>query len=201
MKDSAELVFDDIGHGAGDEKVRAGRWRGFRQLGGNRGEKRVLALCEGRFDAAAGVVHEPYRIVTRLQPLGGLGEIKLDDFGRARADQYDHPEIGTAGNNASHDAVQLVMHVGQAREVTILDDGGGEAGLRKDHHAGGRLHEMSAGPRADDEKERVLQAPVQPDDRGQAAENFALAALARSWRRGSNAVQENGHGAAAPAMA
>ena len=39
--------------------------------------------------------------------------------------------------------------------------------------------QMGAGARADDQEERVLDFAMQPDDAGQAAEYFALAALAQ----------------------
>ena len=71
------------------------------------------------------------------------------------------------------------LRVGQAGQVALLDDRGREARLGEDHHAGGRLDQMRAGARADDEKEGVLDLAVQPDDAGQAAEHLALAALAQ----------------------
>jgi len=69
------------------------------------------------------------------------------------------------------------MGIGQAREVTLVQDRGREARLGKDHHTGRRLDQVRAGARADDQKEGVLHLAVQPDDAGQAAEHFALAAL------------------------
>jgi hypothetical protein len=41
---------------------------------------------------------------------------------------------------------------------------------------------MRAGARSDDQKKRVLDFAVQPDDAGQAAENLALSALPQNWR-------------------
>ena len=86
------------------------------------------------------------------------------------------------------DGVEFGIGVGEAGEVLLLDDGGGEARLGEDHHAGGRLHEMGAGARADDQEERVLDLAVHPNDAGQAAEDLSLAALA----------QDGAHLAAAP---
>ena len=87
-----------------------------------------------------------------------------------------------SGRRASRlvdDPVELVIGIGEAGEIALLHDGGGEARLGKDHHAGGRLQQMGAGARADDEEEGVLHLAVQPDDAGQAAEHFALAAFAQ----------------------
>ena len=81
--------------------------------------------------------------------------------------------------------VELGIGVGEAGEILLLDDRGGEARLGEDHHAGGRLHQMGAGARADDQEEGVLDLAVQPHDAGEAAEDLALAALAqhRAGRR------------------
>ncbi|MGC4075750.1 MAG: hypothetical protein QM702_01685 [Rubrivivax sp.] len=64
-------------------------------------------------------------------------------------------------------------------EVAVVDDRGGEARLGEDHHAGGRLDQVRAGARPDDEEEGVLDLAVQPDDAGEAAEHLALAAFAQ----------------------
>ncbi len=90
------------------------------------------------------------------------------------------------------------MGVGQARQVALVDDRGGEARLGKDHDAGGRLQEVRAGAAADHEEERVLYLAVQPDDAGQPAEHFALAAFAQHRRieaaaRCGRRLQSGGH--------
>ncbi len=84
--------------------------------------------------------------------------------GRRSSSRVDHP-------------VQLVVGVGEAGEIALLDDGRGEARLGEDHHAGGRLDQVRAGARADDEEEGVLDLAMQPDDAGEAAKDLALAAL------------------------
>ena len=76
-----------------------------------------------------------------------------------------------------HFAIQLIVDVGESREVTLADDCGRETRLREYHDAGRRLYEMSAGARADDEKESVLDLAMQPHDAGQAAKYLALTAL------------------------
>jgi hypothetical protein len=83
------------------------------------------------------------------------------------------------------DAVKLGVHVGEAGEVALVDNGGCKARLGKDHHPGGRLDEMGAGTRADDKEEGVLDFAVKPDDAGQATEHFALAALAQDRQVGA----------------
>ena len=65
---------------------------------------------------------------------------------------------GPALQQAGHHAVKLVIHIGAAGEVALLDDGGGEAGLGEDHDAGRRLQQVGAGAGADDEEEGVLNA-------------------------------------------
>ena len=84
---------------------------------------------------------------------------------------------GRRSSSSLHDAVQLVVRVGQACQVALVDDRGRKARLGEDHHAGRRLDKMRTGARTDDEKERVLDFSVQPDDSGQAAEHLALPAL------------------------
>ena len=90
---------------------------------------------------------------------------------------------GRRSSSRVDDAVELVVGVGQAGEVALVDDRGGEARLGEDHHAGGRLDQVRAGARADHQEEGVLDLAVQPDDAGQAAEDLALAALAQHRRR------------------
>jgi hypothetical protein len=86
---------------------------------------------------------------------------------------------GRRSSRRVHDAVELGIGVGQAGEVAVVDDGGGETRLGKDHHAGGRLDQVRAGARAHHQEEGVLDLAVQPDDAGQAAEHLALAAFAQ----------------------
>ena len=67
-------------------------------------------------------------------------------------------------------------------EIALLHDRGGETRFGENHYARGRLDEMRAGARADDEKERVLDLAVQPYDSRQAAEDLPLPALAQDRR-------------------
>ncbi len=176
-----ELVLDDVGERADDKQLALAAARHGR---GEGGQRLILALGEGRLDAAARIAqHAGLRAEARVEPLGGAREVELDHLGGAGADEEEHPDVGPARQKPVDHAVELLMRVGEAGEVALLDDGGGEARLGEDHHAGGRLDKMGAGARADHEEEGVLDLAMQPDDRGQPAEHGALAALSADRRR------------------
>ena len=86
---------------------------------------------------------------------------------------------GRRSSSSRNDAIQFVIRIRQSREVALVDDRRGEPRFGEDHHARGRLNQMRAGARADDQEERILDLAMQPDDAGQAAEHFPLAALAQ----------------------
>ena len=184
---AAELVLHNIGQDADHEELLArsrGRRRRLFQQGG---KTRVLPLREGRFDPAAGIVqHRKARAVAARQALSGAGKVELDHLRRAGPDKEQHLDIGTPSQQLIDHAVELVIGVGHTGEIALLHDGGGESRLGEDHHAGGGLDQMRAGAGADDQKEGVLDLAMQPDDAGQAAEDFPLAALAQD-RRGRDA--------------
>ena len=113
-----------------------------------------------------------------LQTLRGAREVELDDLGRARAHQEQGADARALRQQFVDHAVELFVRIGQTREIALANDGGAKAGLRKNHHAGRGLQQVRAGPRAHHQEERVLQFAMQPDDAGQPAEDFALAALA-----------------------
>ena len=119
------------------------------------------------------------------QARGGLGQIELDDFRRAGADEEEQLDVGTAREQFCDDAVDLVLRIEEARQIALLHDGGRKARLSEDHHARRRLQQMRAGARADDQEKRVLDLAVHPHDAGEAAEDFALAALVNDRRRGA----------------
>ena len=164
-----------------------------RQIRHQRGEAGILALGEGRLDAAARVVQHPHlRREAAGQALRRARQIELDDLGRAGADQEQQPDVGPALQQLADHAVEFVVGVGQSGQVALVDDGGGEARFGEDHHAGGRLDQMRAGARADDQEERVLDLAVQPDDAGQPAEHLALAALAQHRRVACSRLRDAG---------
>ena len=156
----------------------AGRCRRQRRHEG--GEAGVLALREGRLDAAARVVEDADAGLEHPRQAGGRArQVELDDLRRAGAHQEQQPDVGAPLEQAGRDPVQLLVGVGQPGEVALLDDRGGEARLGEDHDARRRLEQVGAGARAHDQEEGVLDLAVQPDDAGEPAEHLALAALAQ----------------------
>lgn len=121
-------------------------------------------------------------------------KIDLDHFRWAGADKKQKLDLWASRQQPIDDGVEFIVNVGDAGEITVFENGGGEARLGEDHHARRRLDEMRAGARADDEKERVLNLAVQPDDAGQSAEYFALAALLNDGRGVAGAVGESRKG-------
>ncbi len=191
IEQPAHLVLDHLGQ-------RADHQQGWRRIGcrrphlrHQRGEAGILALGEGRLDAAAGVVQHPDAgCAGAVQPLRRAREVELDDLGRAGPDQEKQPDVRPPREQLADHAVELLVRIGQAGQVALVDDGGGESRLGEDHHAGGRLHQMGAGPRADDEEEGILDLAMQPDDACQPAEHLTLAALAQ--HRGVRAAGPGG---------
>lgn len=76
---------------------------------------------------------------------GRAAEIQLDDLGGARADKEQQADVWPAREQSGDNPVQLLVGIGQACEIALLHDGGGEAGFCEDHHAGGRLDQVRAG--------------------------------------------------------
>ncbi len=176
----AHLVLDHVGQRADDEEAR-GVGRG--QRGDHGGEAGVLALGEGRLDARAGIgQHAHMGRVGGAEAFGGAREVELDDLRGAGTDEEELADVGAAREEAGDLAVELVIGVGEAREVLLLEDRGAEAGFGEDHDARRRLQQMRAGARAHHEEEGILHLAVQPDDAGQAAEHLALAALLQDRR-------------------
>jgi hypothetical protein len=175
---AAELVLDDVGQGADDEQGGGRIRRRLRRLRHQSGEAGVFALRKGRLDAAAGIVHDLQgRGILQRQALGRAGQVQLDHFRWTRADQEQELDVGPARQELIDHAVQLLIGVGHAGEVTLLHDGGRESGLGEHHHSGGGLDQVGAGARAHHQEEGVLHLAVKPDDAGQAAEHFPLTAL------------------------
>ena len=162
---------------------RVGRRRRHRRH--QRGEAGVLALREGGLDAAARIVEHAH---ARREASATAAAAARDRSSLITSDGQEPTRnsslmSGRRSSSRVDDAVEFLVGVGEAGEVALVDDRGGEARLGEDHHAGGRLDQVRAGARADDEEEGVLDLAVQPDDAGQAAEHLALAALAQHRRR------------------
>ena len=174
-----ELVLHDIGERANDEERRRGIGCLRRAIPDQGSEAGILTLRERGLDARSRIVEDADRgRVLLRQPLGRAGEIQLDHLGRAGADEEEQPDVRAPLQEAGDHRVELVVGIGQPREILFLQDRGGEARLGEDHHPGGRLQEMRAGAGPNDQEEGVLDLPVQPHDSGQAAEDLALAAFA-----------------------
>jgi hypothetical protein len=109
-------------------------------------------------------------------------EIELDHLGRTGADEKQKPDIRAALEELRDDSIELGVRIRESCEIPFPDDGRREPRFGKDHHAGGRLDEMRASARADDQKERILNLAVKPDDARQTAEHLALAALGDDLR-------------------
>ena len=176
VEEPAELILDDVGKRA-DDQERA-LVTGLRQFRNHGGEAGILALGEGGLDAAARVVQDP-DVGRELpaQALGGTVQIELDHLGRAGAHEKQQLDVGPPLEQPCDHPIQLLVGIRHAGEVALLEDRRGEARLGEDHDAGGRLDQVRAGARADDQEERVLDLAVQPDDAGEAAKDFALAPL------------------------
>ena len=201
VEQALELVLDDIRQGSHDHEAGLGRGihGHFVQQGRQAG---ILALREGGLDAAAGIVHDPQvRTIPAGQALGGPGQVELDDLRRTGPDEEQDADVGAAGEQLGHHAVQFLIGVGHAREIALFHDRGGEAGLREHHHPGCGLDQVGAGARTDHEEEGVLDLAMQPHDPGQATEDLALAALPQhrpaSGRLDRGARREVQHGHAA----
>ena len=104
-------------------------------------------------------------------------------------------DVGPAGDQLIDHPIEFFVSVGEAGEIAFLHDRGGESGFGEDHHAGGRLDEVGAGPRSDHEEERILDLAMEPDDAGQSAEHFALAALAQNGALRGKPWRSDGAGA------
>ena len=187
------LVFHHIGQRADQQKFARRRLRQDRDHGGQTG---ILALGEGRLDAGAGEVQHPHmRRMPRTLPFGGLRKIQLDHLGRAGPDQEQLPDVGAAGQQAVHFAVKLGLGIGQPGQILFLQDRRAEAGFGKDHHSGRRLQQVGTGAAAHHQKEGILHLSVQPDDSREAAEHFALAALAQDRQVAAAAGGKGAHAA------
>ena len=196
IEKTRKLVLDDICERPNDQQR-------MRRVGGlvgkdrdQRGETCVFALREGRFDSTSRIAEDPCarRMYPRL-PLGGALQVDLDDFRGAGAHEKQQLDLGAALQQAPNHPVQLVVDVGDSRQITLVQNGGGEARLGENHHARRRLNQMGAGARAHHQEEGVLNLAMQPDDAGEAAENLALAALLHHG--GGGAARNGGDGAGA----
>ena len=145
IKQAAHLVFDHVGQGAHHHQGGCGVGAGG-QAGDHGRKTGVFALGEGGFDATARVVeHAHLGVVDLVLPFGRTRQVELDDFRGARTHQEQQADVGAARQQLADHAVELFVHIGQARQIAFVDDGGAKAGLGKNHHARGRLDQVGTG--------------------------------------------------------
>ena len=80
-----------------------------------------------------------------VQTLGGLGEVELDDLGRAGANQEKGSDFRSTLKQPIDDTVEFGVAIGQSGEIPFLNDRGGETRLGKDHYPCRRLEQVRAG--------------------------------------------------------
>ncbi len=80
------------------------------------------------------------------QTLGGAGKVDFNHFGWARPHQKELANVRTARQKAGHFAVQLDMRVGHSGQILLFENRCTESGFSENHHTGGRLQQVRAGP-------------------------------------------------------
>ena len=118
----------------------------------------------------------------RLASRGSL-QVDLYHLGRTRADEEQELDVGAAFEKPRDDSVELVVDVGDAGQIPLVENCGGETRLGENHHAGRGLNEMGASARAHNQKERILDLAMEPDDSGEAAEHLTLPTFLQHRRR------------------
>ena len=199
-KEPEKLVLHDIGECTDHHQRRSGSGCFGRHFRHKRGQTGVFAFGEGRFDPAARISEDSHALagfaaqMLRAEALRGVAEIELDDFGRAGADEEQRADFRTPRQQPVDHAGELRMAIGQTRQIALFDDRRGKARLGEDHHARCRLEQVGACARANDEEECILHLAVQPDNAGQTAEDFTLAAFAQHGKAAVTRVFGSGEG-------
>ena len=80
-----------------------------------------------------------------VEPFSRLGQIELDHLTRATAHQEQGADLRAPLQQLRHQAIELLVGIGKARQIALAEDRGAEARLREDHHAGGALDQVGAG--------------------------------------------------------
>ena len=107
-----------------------------------------------------------------IQPFCCSGEIELDHFAGTGPHQKQGADFGPALQQFAGDPIQFVLCVCKTGQIAFVENRRAETGLSKNHHAGGALNQMGAGPGANNKEEGIGHAPVKPDDRGESAEDL-----------------------------
>jgi hypothetical protein len=150
LQQIAKLVFHHIGQCTHYHQLWFGLRRHLRihawQARHHCRQASVFALRKRGFNAAARVVkHSHSRVMNLIQTLRCARQIQLDHLRGARAHQEQHANVGAAVQQLVHHAIEFVMHIGQASQITLVDDGGAETRLGKNHHTSCRLNQVRAG--------------------------------------------------------
>ena len=110
-------------------------------------QRSILPLGEGGFDAAAGVVHHSHTALQFVvKPLCRPGQVQLDHLTGAGSHQKQGADLWSPLQQFPGHTVQFLMGVRQARQIPLAENGGAKTGFGKDHHAGGALDQVCAGP-------------------------------------------------------
>ena len=117
------------------------------------------------------------------EPLRCLGQIQLDHLTGAGTHQKQGTDFRPAGEQLGHKAIELLIGIGQTRQIPLTQDRGAKAGFRKDHHARSALHQVGTGAGSHHQKECIGHTPMQPNNRGEAAKHLPLAAFLQNLQR------------------
>ena len=186
------LVLDHLGQGSDDQQRRPLALGHF----GHEGRKAcIFALRERRLDAAARVGEDANaRRVDPAETLRSARQIELDHLGRAGTDKKEQADLGPTLEKTADDTVEFLVRVGEPSQIALAEDRGRESGLGEDHDASRRLQQMRTSPGSNDQKEGILDLAMQPDDPGQAAEDFTLATFGRGRHDGAGTASGRGRG-------
>ena len=106
----------------------------------------VFPLRKRGFNPAARIVHDPH---TTLQFVGqafrSSREIQLDHFTWARAHEEQRSNFGPALQQLFGDAIKLLLRIGEAGQIPLIQDCSAKARFGENHHAGSTLDQVGTG--------------------------------------------------------
>ena len=171
---AAELLFDNVSQCANHHEALGTLGR-RRQVGHHTRQTLILTLSKRGFDTRAteggnaeSVLMDP------LQPSRRIGEVELDHLGRAGTHEEKPSNIGAARQQFGNHPIEFFVAIRHAGQIPLTKNRGRETRLCKNHDARRGLQQVGAGAGPHDEEERVLNPAMQPNDRGQAAEDRPL---------------------------
>ena len=146
----AQLVFHHIGQSTHHHQLWFGL-RGYLRVHAGQtwyqcGQAGVFALRKRGFNAAARIVeHSHGGVMNLIQTLCCARQIQLDHLRGARAHQEQHANVGATVQQLVHHAIEFFVHIGQACQIALVNDGCAKAWFSKNHHACSRLNQVRAG--------------------------------------------------------